>query len=208
MNVPAVGQKPQWLLTRFARSHLNFLGQLPRWQFVPVLALWTLGLKTVLVPVVALLNHLIFTPLGLANLYTLSPLLKLADYLTARLYGLPLLGWNVLSLVIQLLLVALLFPGLATLLSQVVPLHTLAKKIPSQRWRIALSMGVLGALQLLAYGEFALLLSGAIVAVPLVYVFVHWRHRASLRTACIMTFGVHATTNAFVVLFRGFFGGV
>ncbi|MGH9360302.1 MAG: hypothetical protein ACRD2T_00185 [Thermoanaerobaculia bacterium] len=198
------------ILARLARTHLSFLGRLPAWSFVPAAGLWTVLFKTALVPVAALLTALIFRPLGIASLFETSPILKLSDALTRGLYEASFLGlgWASASTLSLLALAGVILPVACTLLAQLVPLETLARRLPSQRWRISLSLAVVGILYLLSWGEVALLLTGAAIGVPLTWIFLHWRRRASALRACLVTGGVHALANAAVILSRGLLGGV
>jgi hypothetical protein len=191
-----------------AGSHLRYLGKLSPWLFVLWVGLWTVLFKAALEPFTALLG-LILRPLGMEGVFSSAPLVELADSLTQGLYQasfLP-LGWNSLSAVSQLAVTAVLFPAAATLLAQLLPLVALKKPLPSERWRIYLSLVFMGLVSLFAWDAPALLVTGAALGIPLAYSFLHWRRRASAGVAFLVTGGVHALANSVVILFHALLGG-
>ncbi len=196
----------RWAENR-VKAHIDFVARQPTRGFVLAVAGWTVVFKTLLVPIVAISNTIIFAPLGLADVFSREPVLELADYLTKGLYGMQLLRWNTLSTISHLLLLGLLFPFLATLVAQVIPQYFLQKKVRSERRRALIAIAAMGLLYMLAYGEVALFISGSIIAIPLVFTFFHRLSSASLTNAYLVTSGIHAVANTIIVLFRGIFGG-
>ena len=189
------------------KAYFDFLAKLPTWGFILAVAAWTVLFKTALVPLVAVLNDYVFAPLGLATIFSHEPILEVADYVTKTCYDWQLFSWSTLSTVIHLLFIGLLFPLAATGIAQVIPQYSLAKKIPSERRRAAVAVLAMGLVYMLAYGEVALLISGSVIAIPLVLTFAHRLNKATLQNAYLITTGIHAVANSFIVLFRGLLGG-
>lgn len=189
------------------RAYFDFLAKLPTWGFVLAVAVWTVVFKTALVPIVALLNAGIFAPLGLDRIYSFEPVPELASALTKWLYDLELLNWDALYTFSEVLLAGLFFPMIATLLAQIIPQHGLRKQVPSERHRAVIAVVSMGLLYLLSYGQVALLISGGVIAVPLVFTFFHRMRAASLINAYVISAGIHAVANTIVVLCRGLLGG-
>lgn len=212
----AAEKKPRFrvldnVVTRFLRGTVNgyfgLLRKLPTWGFILAVAVWTVLFKTALVPIVALLNAGIFEPLGLDGVVWREPVLELADALTKALYGLNLLNWETLSTISHVLISGLLFPLLATFLAQVVPQHSLATTVRSERHRAIIAVAAMGLLYMFSYGQAALLISGCVIAVPLVFTFFHRLKAATLTNAYLITAGIHAIANTLIVVFRGLLGG-
>lgn len=199
------------VVTRFLRNavkaYFGFLSKLPTWGFIVAVAVWTVVFKTALVPFVALLNAAIFAPLGLDGVVWREPVLELSDALTKTLYSWDLFNWETLSTISQVLVSGLLFPLVATLLAQVIPQHSLATTVRSERRRAIIAVAAMGLLYMICYGRVALLISGSVIAIPLVFTFFHRLKAASLTHAYLITAGIHAIANTFIVLFRGLFGG-
>ncbi len=189
-----------------AKVHLKFLAKLPTWKFVVVVGLWTVVFKTLLVPVVALLHDYVFSPLRVSSIYGAQPVLDCADWLTQALYKLPYMHWSVLAIATHLLFSALIFPAVATAVGQVLPLKMLEKQVPNERTRAWISIGVMGLLYLVCFGDLAFFVSGCIIGVPLLFTFFHRMRVAPLWNVYLITFGVHAVANATVVVFRGISG--
>ena len=199
------------VVTRFlknpVRAYFALLAKLPTWGFILAVAAWTVLFKTALVPIVALLNAVIFAPLGLDDLFSHEPILEFADLLTKSTYKLLPFNWSTLSTISQILITGLLFPLVATFLAQVVPQHWMAKLVRSERRRAVIAAVAMGLSYMLCYGEAALFISGSVIAIPLVFTFFHRMRSATLTNAFVISAGIHAVANTIIVLFRGLLGG-
>ena len=80
-------------------------------------------------------------------------------------------------------------------------------QVPSERHRAVIAVVAMGLLYMLSFGEAALLISGSVIAIPLVFTFFHRLRASSLINAYVISAGIHAIANTIVVLFRGFLGG-
>ena len=189
------------------RAYFAWLAKLPTWGFILAVAAWTVLFKTALVPIVALLNAVIFVPLGLDGLFSREPILELADLLTKSAYNLLLFNWSTISTISQIIISGILFPIVATFLAQVVPQHSMAKLVRSERHRAIIAAVVMGLSYMLCYGEAALFISGSVIAIPLVFTFFHRMKAATLTNAFVISAGIHVVANTIMVLFRGLFGG-
>ena len=189
------------------RPYFAWLAKLSTWEFILVVAAWTVLLKTALVPIVVLLNTAIFAPLGLDEIFSREPILELTDMLTKSAYDLLLLSWSTLSTISQILISGLLFPLVVTSLAQAVPQHLMAKLVRSERRRAVIAVVAMGSFYMFCYGEAALFISGSVIAIPLVLTFFHRMKAATFTNAFVVSFGIHAVANTILVLCRGYFEG-
>ena len=198
------------LLSRKARTHLEFIAKLHAWSFIGVVGLWVAAAKVLLVPIAVFLNWCLFSPLGIKSLFETTPALRLTDAITAFFYEVtPLdLRWASLARLDQIVCVGLLFPLICTVAAQLVPLEVLSKSIRAQKRRLYLSVGLMGLLTLLFWGQSVLLFTGAVMGLLLAYTFLHWKRRTTVLGACYITYGVHVLANVVFILFQRFHGGM
>ena len=180
--------------------HLAFVARQERVRFVLAVGLWVLLLKPVLMGLSRLVE-LRALPEALTPLLSVRPLEWLTATATGALASAAGSSETLIAVVVNLLVLAVLLPLVATALAQWVPLHILRERV---RWgwvRVVLSLCVMGVLYTLAFGRLGFFLTGVGLGVPLLWAF---RSRLDFETpkrAFLQTFGAHAFANGAIVVF-------